>query len=164
MSEWVGRGGEGVALVTVTAVGPIRWNTADGGRPSESAVHGGPVGNGNNGNGNTPFIGRLITVELVRTLVAPWLASPDGPNRAAYWQPGGQLGLDVQEVDVSRTFAFVPGQTAVAFVLPQQVDLGYDAPMLVQIGSLFAADGAGRIETFDPDEKITLDNIGTYLP
>lgn len=163
--DWVTDfGSRGVAIVTVTSVGPIRWNTADGGRPSETALHGPPAGSGNNGNGNTPFIGQLVSVEVVRPLTGRWLGSPDAATRGAYWQPGGRLGLDVQEVDEPVSFSFVPGQTAVAFLLPQQLDLGYDAPLPVEIGSLFPVDGNGRVETFDPSERITLDTIGKYLP
>ena len=144
----------GIAVVRVVGVGPLRWTTRDGARPSEGELHGAPPGLL-----SRPGIGRLISVREVRTLSGQWLGARDG---AVYWRPGGQLGLDIQEEEIPLP-EFIVGQTAIAFVLPQDLDFGNGGPLPVQIGWLFPVDAAGRVQTLDPRETITLDTIASYL-
>ncbi|MBI2764043.1 MAG: hypothetical protein HYX54_09940 [Chloroflexi bacterium] len=77
-------------------------------------------------------------------------------------RPGGQLGLDTEEAEIPLP-EFTVGETAIAFILPQEGDLGTGGPLPVQIGWLFPVDAAGRVRTLDPRENITLDTIASYL-
>lgn len=143
----------GVALVRVADAGALRWNSDDGTRPPETALHSAPAGH-RDGYG----IGRLVTVERLELLSGRWTAS--GPS-ASYWRPGGQLGSDRFEPEINIP-ELSPGQRAIALLT--DADAGAETSLPVQAGWLFPVDAAGRVQTLDPTEQITLDSIGKYLP
>lgn len=152
--EWVASWA-GVALVDVVAVGPLRWTTPNGARPSEEVLHTAPAGHD-----NSPGIGRIITVRQARLFSGRWLGPGD---TGQYFRPGGQISLDVDVSEIPLP-ELTPRQRAIAFVLPAEGDLGSGAPQRVQIAWLFPVDADGRIQTLDPREQITLDTIASYLP
>lgn len=154
LAEWARMLGGNLALVRVVEVGPVRWNSPTGTRPDEAELHRGPA------EGETTyFIGRLITVQLERVIRGRWLPATD---TARYWRPGGAVGADVLDTAFPVP-EFQPGDRAIAFIVPKEVDLGRGGPLPVQIGSLFPVDSAGRILTLDPAEQVTLDTIDSVL-
>lgn len=153
--EWAtGSGWGGVAIAQIVQIGPLRWTTPDGTRPAESVLHGAPPDGQDH-----PGIGRVITVREIQTLTGRWLGPVDG---ATYFRPGGQLGLDVWKGEIPLP-EFNVGQTVIAFFAPQEVYLGAGGLLPMQIGWLFPVDAAGRVQTLDPRENITLDTIASYL-
>jgi len=159
-AEWsqdVVRQGNGVALVRITDVSPVRWSTATGEGP-------GPGDIARYNRAEVEFtIGRLVAVELVRMLRGTWPASG---TTALYWLPGGQLGNDL-------TLAFSgdatlneprPGALAVASTWPG-VDLDdSDGVVWLNVNRLFPADVSGRLRTYNPDETISVNDVERYLP
>lgn len=152
LGEWLDQPW-GVAIVRVESVGPIRWDTPTGERPPEELLHQAPPGHEAH-----PTIGRLVTVKQLRVLRGSWLGVPDDPDAARYWRPGGRLGADTFDVDDVRT-VFVPGQRALALLLPEPGDVGTAGSVPVQIAWLFPVRADGRIETLDRSEVITVDDV-----
>ena len=152
---WARQSG-GVALVRVVDVGPLRWNTEDGTRPPEGALHGPPPGPHADGYG----IGRLVRVQRIDLLSGRWLGASDS---ASFWWPGGTLGADVFETEVQYP-QISPGDRAIGFVMPEEGDVGVTSPIPLQVAWLFPVDGSGRVQTLDPAERITLDTIQSVLP
>lgn len=154
LREWMTIWG-GIALVEITDVGPIRWDTESGARPDETLIHSAPVGHK-----DAPGIGRLVEVRRVRTLSGQWLGAPD---LARYWRPGGRLGAD-EMIDDLGLPPLATGAQAVAFLLPQPGNVASDGTIPVEVGWLFPVDASGRVITLDPNEKITLDTMESFLP
>lgn len=144
---------DGVAIVRVVDIGAPRWSTPSGERPSEADLHAWLTAEV-----RTPLvIGRAITVELVREVQGAWPA-PGG--RAVWWVPGGRIGADEVVDGSARVREPVIGELAVAFTGAQP----YLPVPLSYIGCLFTADAAGRVETFDSSETVTLDTLDQALP
>lgn len=152
-AQWAGYF-DGVAIVRVLDVGAPRWSTPTGERPAEADLHASPT----DGVPRPPLvIGRPITVELVRDVRGAW---PAPGQRAVWWVPGGRIGAD--ELISTGPSLREPrvGELGVAFTAAK----AYLPVPLTYIGSLFAVDASGRVETFDPTEKITLDTLDQALP
>jgi len=144
---------EGVAIVRVVEVGPIRWNSASGDRPPEARLHTAPRGHRDSYN-----IGRLVVLEPVQLLAGEW---PRGVERLRYWRPGGSLGVDRFEVPLPVP-DLAAGDEAVALL--GSADAGADDSIPVQVGWLFPIDDTGRVVTLDRSEGVTLDNLDSFLP
>lgn len=156
-AEWVrdavGQGG-GVALVRVLDVSGVRWSTASGEAP-------GPTDIARANTGEVEFgIGRLVTVELVRTLRGIW---PGAANTALYWLPGGQIGIDrtLQAYDLPdpRVGSFAVVSTWSGADLDAT-----DGVVWLNVQRLFPTDPSGRVLTLDPTETIQIGEIDRYLP
>ncbi|MBA3876369.1 MAG: hypothetical protein C0498_05445 [Anaerolinea sp.] len=152
-AQWAGYF-DGVAIVRVVDVGAPRWSTPSGERPTEADLHASPTG-------DLPrpllVIGRPITVELVREVRGAW---PAPGKKAVWWVPGGRIGADELISTGPNLREPVIGELAVAFTAAQT----YLPVPLTYIGSLFAADASGRVETFDSSEMVTLDTLDQALP
>jgi len=146
---------EGVAVVTVESVSPLRWNTPDGKRPSEPALHADWSSTGDNRYG----IGRAYGVRLQRVAWGKWLAP--GPTEV-YWLGGGKLGAD-EDVNGSADLLPPPVVGGTAVVL---VGRFYSSPGVVgpTISWPFPVDANGRVITLDPTEDITLADLDQHLP
>jgi len=156
--EWARIGGGDIALVRIVGVGPVRWNSSDGTRPPEAMIE-----MPSPANGGHYFIGRVISVERVRVLSGAWSLTSE---TADYWRPGGSLGLDSFDAEIPLS-DFVVGQRAIAFMSigGSSSFMSWDGLSIpVQVGWLFPVDAAGRVQTLDPRENITLDTIASYLP
>lgn len=145
---------DGVAIVRVVDISPLRWNTPSGERPSEADLHASISGTTQ----KVLVIGRVFTVELVREVRGAW---PAPGQRAAWWVPGGRIGAD--EVISTGPNLREPaiGELAVAFTADQTYS---SAIPLRYIGDLFPVDASGRVETFDDSETVTLDTLDQALP
>lgn len=157
LRDWVRTIGPNIALVRVVGVGPVRWNSSDGTRPPEAMIEmPSPV------NGNGYFIGRVVSVERIRIVGGTWPAST---TTADYWRPGGSVGLDSFDSEIPLP-DFVVGQRAIAFMGTgdQPSFLSWDGLSIpVQVQWLFPVDAAGRVQTLDQRENITLDDFASYL-
>lgn len=147
---------DGVAIVRVVEVGALRWNTPSGERPPEADLHA-----SNDRRVGTPLvIGRAIAVELVREVRGPW---PAPGQRAVWWVPGGRIGADefilTDGVWPGREAAI--GELAVAFTRAEPTQRAIPS---AYIGYLFAVDASGRVVTYDPSERVTLDTLDQALP
>ena len=143
----------GIAVVTVESVGPLRWNTPDGSRPAEAALHAG----WDSGTADS-FIGRAYRLRLERVAWGKWTAT--GPTDI-YWLAGGKLGAD--ETGSSASDLVPPpvvGGTALA--LTGSFDFG--TGVSTTIATLFPVDAGGRVITLDPTEDITLADLDRHLP
>lgn len=153
--EWMRNWG-GIALVEVADVGPIRWDTPSGARPDESLLHSAPEGHA-----DAPGIGRVIQVRRVKLLSGAWLGNS---GLARYWRVGGSVGADEMISDLQLP-TFDSGSQAIAFLLPQPVDIGSGgAAIPVEVGWLFPIDATGRVNTLDPNEKITMQDLESLVP
>ena len=156
--DWVRTSGGNVALVRVVGVGPVRWNSSDGTRPPEAMIE-----MPSPANGGHFVIGRVVSVERIRVVAGSW---PPSAATADYWRPGGSVGLDSFDAEIPLP-DFVVGQRAIAFMGSggSSSFMSWDGLSIpVQIGWLFPVDAAGRVQTLDPRETITLDTIASYLP
>lgn len=54
------------------------------------------------------------------------------------------------------------GADAVALLV--EADAGADGSIPVQVGWFFPVDASGRVQTLDPTEDVTLDNLEAFLP
>lgn len=149
---WAGQS-QGVALVQVSDIGPLRWNSISGERPDEGALHSAPRDHRDSYN-----IGRLITVERVRLVAG---RSPTTTSTFTYWRPGGALGPDSFDAALPAPVLSV-GDRAIALLT--EADAGADGPIPVQVGWLFPLDDTGRVVTLNPNEKITLENLASFVP
>lgn len=147
---------DGVAIVRVVDISPLRWNTPSGERPSEADLHASISGTTQ----KVLVIGRVFTVELVRQVRGTW---PAPGQQAVRWISGGRIGAD-EVISTGRTLREpAVGELAVAFT----ADQAYSSELpLSYIGSfsLFATDASGRVETFDDSETVTLDTLDQALP
>jgi len=147
----------GVAIVRIVDISPVRWSTATGDGPSQADID-------RANQGQIEFtIGRLVTVELVRGLRGTW---PAAGNTALYWLPGGQIGNDrtpTFEGD-ARLIEPRPDALAVASMFAGTDMDGSAGVLFVNVQQLFPADASGRVQTFKPDETITIADIERYLP
>ncbi|MBI3746353.1 MAG: hypothetical protein HY264_07510 [Chloroflexi bacterium] len=144
---------EGIAVVTVESVSQLRWNTPDGSRPADRALHAG----WDNGTADY-FIGRAYRLRLERVAWGNWTAT--GPTDV-YWLAGGKLGAD--ETGSSASDLVPPpivGGKAVA--LTGSFDFG--TGVSTTIATLFPVDAGGRVITLDPTEDITLADLAQHLP
>ncbi len=137
---------KGIALVRVTNVGDLQYNTVDGSRPAEGTPLTGSIS-----------VGRIVEVSLVRLVKGSWLAG----QTARYWQPGGTIGADSTP---SEGFMGLPrpeqGSTMVAFLAPVAADLDpTDAELPMDIIALFPVNQAGRVLTPDPHEQVQADDL-----
>lgn len=153
LRDWMS-GWKDVALVRIEAVGPSRWNSADGSRPSEAAVHGPPP----DPNGDRFLIGRLVDVRLVRTYRGRWTTD----ELATYFSPGGVLGGDRFDPELPDP-SYETGQLAVAGLLQKPGDVGADGPVPVQVAWLFPIT-ADRVLTLDPAEDVKIQDVPSMLP
>lgn len=159
-AEWArdaARGGGGVALVRIMDVSGVRWSTASGEGSSEVDI-------ARYNRGEVEFtIGRLVTVERLRTLRGTW---PAFGATALYWLPGGQIGNDL--TPPSDLLALLneprPGSLAVASTWPGADLDGTDGVVWLNVDRLFPADASGRVRTFNPEETIMVGDIERYLP
>lgn len=140
------REANGVALVEVTRIGDVQYNTADGRRPADGAPLSGSIS-----------VGRVVEVRLLRLATGTWVSG----DIARYWQPGGTIGADTTP---SAGYMGLPrpeeGATMVAFLLPQSVDLDPTAGrLLMDVFALFPVDGSGRVITPDPQEHVEADRL-----
>ena len=142
---------EGIAVVTVESVGPLRWNTPDGSRPAEAALHAGWDGTADY------FIGRAYRLRLERVAWGKWTAT--GPTDI-YWLAGGKLGAD--ETGSSGIGLPPPVVGGTALALTGSVDFG--TGVSTTISWLFPVDASGRVITLDPTEDITLSDLDRHLP
>ncbi|MGI8872231.1 MAG: hypothetical protein ACR2KI_06500 [Candidatus Limnocylindria bacterium] len=137
---------KGVALVQVTSIGELQYNTADGLRPAEGTPLSGSIS-----------VGRIVEVRLVRLVKGAWVAG----DVARYWQPGGTIGADTAP---SEGWMGLPrpelGGTMVAFLTPQPADLDpTDAQLFVDVIALFPVADSGRVITPDPQERVQADRL-----
>lgn len=144
----------GIALVEITDVGPVRWNTVSGVRPDESLLHSAPKGHA-----DTPGIGRIVEVRRIRLISGQWLG---GEDLARYWKVGGKIAAD-EMIDSLNLPTFRSGDRALAFLLPQVGNVAVDGDLPVQVGWLFPVDASGRVQTLDPTEDVTLANLDALL-
>ncbi|MFP5343316.1 MAG: hypothetical protein ACLGIJ_10400 [Candidatus Limnocylindria bacterium] len=154
LREWMTIWG-GIALVEITEVGPIRWDTESGARPDEALIHSAPVGHQ-----DTPGIGRLVEVRRDRLLSGRWLGTSE---LARYWRPGGRVGADEMINDLGLP-PLATGTQAIAFLLRQPGDVGSQGTIPVEVGWLFPVDASGGVITLDPNEKINVDDVESFLP
>ncbi|MBI2777921.1 MAG: hypothetical protein HYX57_11760 [Chloroflexi bacterium] len=143
---------KGVAVVTVQSVSPLQWNTPDGSRPADAALHAG----WDNGTADY-FIGRAYRLQLDRVAWGQWTAK--GPTEV-YWLAGGKLGAD----ETGSTSVIVPpvvGGKAVALT-DSSTDFG--TGVSTTITWLFPVDTTGGVQTLDPTEDITLADLSQHLP
>ena len=145
---------DGVAIVRVVDISPLRWNTPSGERPSEADLHASLSGTTQ----KVLVIGRVFTVELVRQVRGTW---PAPGQQAVWWISGGRIGADEVISTGPRLREPAVGELAVAFTAAQPYG---SVPPLRYIGSLFATDASGRVETFDSSEMVTLDTLDQALP
>lgn len=147
---------EGVAVVRVESASPLQWNTPDGARPSEPALH----ADWSNPATAQYMIGRAFTLRLDRVAWGQWTAK--GPTEV-YWIPGGRLGAD-EYANGSADLVPPPvaGGMAVALTIPPMV--AQPQPPVRTIGFLFPVDPNGRVMTLDPTEALTLENLDQRLP
>lgn len=136
----------GVAVVKVTNIGDLQYNTADGQRPAEGTPLSGSIS-----------VGRIVEVKLIRLASGSWVSG----DVARYWQPGGTLGSDTTP---EEGYMGLPrpelNQTMVAFLLPQTADLDpTDSELYMDIFALFPVSASGRITTPDPKERVTTDSL-----
>lgn len=145
----------GIALVEVADVGPVRWSTVSGLRPDESLLHSAPKGHE-----DTPGIGRFIDVSRIRLIDGQWLGEGD---LARYWRVGGKIGADemIHSLDLPT---FSSGDKALAFLLPEPVNLAVDGDLPLQVGWLFPVDANGSVITLDPNERITVQDLELLVP
>lgn len=154
LREWTRIWG-GIALVEITDVGAVRWDTEAGSRPDEALIHSAPAGHG-----DAPGIGRLIEVRRIRILSGRWLGPSD---LARYWRPGGRIGAD-EMIDDLDLPTLASGAQAVAFLLPQPGNVASEGSLPVEVGWIFPIDTTGRVVTLDPDEEVTLEDLESFLP
>ena len=160
-AEWArqaARGTGGVALVRITDVSVVRWSTATGERPSEADIARAAQ------TGASIYVGRLVTVELVRMLRGSW---PVVGDTALYWLSGGQIGNDLTPSYAVN--AGLPelraGFLAVVETLPgADIDEATDGILRINVNVLFPIDDVGRVQTFWPNETITVNDLERYLP
>ena len=147
-------GFDGVAVVRVAAVGEPEWNTIDGGRPTDEALEAAM-------SGTTQFdyfIGRPVTVELVRMIRGSWTAPK---SSTVWWRAGGEVGEERVVIDDLRAPEPSIDQLAVAFT--------FDAPRMPTPGvSLYVAEvypvqADGRLLTPLPAEAISLADLPKVL-
>jgi hypothetical protein len=93
-------------------------------------------------------------------LSGQWLGDSD---IARYWRPGGRVDNDEMLVDFPIP-PFTTGQQALAFVLPQPGDVGGQGSIPVQVGWLFSVESDGRVVTLDLNERVTLDEVKSFMP
>lgn len=137
---------KGVAVVVVSGIGPLQYNTADGLRPAEGTPLSGSIS-----------VGRIVEVRLVRLVKGAWVSG----DVARYWQPGGTIGADSTPSD---GWMGLPrpelGGTMVAFLAPQPADFDpTDAQALMDIIALFPVADSGRVITPDPQEHVQADRL-----
>lgn len=148
LAEWASQF-DGVAIVRISEVGRLQWNTPTGERPSEEQLHAHDVG-------LRYWIGRPFTLELERTVRGRWT----GPGeQTQWWVAGGQLGADVTQVPEPPVPTPDVGQRAIAFT--GVFDLGTGVKEYV--GAVFPVDDAGRVITMDRGEGVTIENIDSRV-
>lgn len=151
-------GNRGVTLVRIVDVSPVRWSTATGEMPSPADLARA------NQTAASVDIGRLVTVELVRTLRGTWPAAGD---TSLYWRSGGQIGND-RTPDYAAEAGLPelrPGSLAVAEMIPAvDLDEATDGVLWVNVNVLFPVEDAGRVRTPWPTETIKIADIERYLP
>ena len=138
----------------VVNISPVQWSTASGAAPSASDLE-------RASRGDIEFtIGRIVTVERVRVLGGAW---PLAGARASYWLPGGQLGSErTPEIDLDLGLDRPRvGGLAVAGIFAG-TDLDPTTGQLT-VQQLFPADPSGRVRTFDPGERVTLDSVAAAV-
>jgi len=148
----------GVALVQIVDVSGVRWSTATGEKPSPADIVRA------NRTGASIYIGRLVTVELVRMLRG---TGPSAGSTTLYWRSGGQIGID-RTPDYAAA-AGVPelrsGSLALADLIGTfDADEATDGVLPINVNVVFPVDDVGRVRTPWPDEKIMIDDIERYLP
>lgn len=140
------RNTKGVALVQVSSIGELQYDTADGLRPAEGTPLSGSIS-----------VGRIVAVRLVRLAKGAWVAG----DVARYWQPGGTIGAVTTP---SEGWMGLPrpelGGTMVAFLAPQPADLDpTDAQLFMDVIALFPVADSGRVITPDPQERVQADRL-----
>ncbi|MBA3878078.1 MAG: hypothetical protein C0498_14385 [Anaerolinea sp.] len=160
-AEWVrdaARMSRGIALVRIVEVSGVRWSTATGEKPSPADIVRADQ------TGASIYLGRLVTVELVRMLRGAW---PAAGATALYWRSGGQIGNDrtpdyAAEAGLPELRA---GSLAVADMIPAvNLDEATDGVLWVNVNVLFPVDDVGRVRTAWPTETIMIGEIDRYLP
>lgn len=147
-------GFDGVAVVSIAALGEPEWNTVDGARPSDQALAAAM-------SGVTQFdyfIGRPVTLELVRMIRGTWTA-PE--TSTVWWRAGGEVGGDSIVIDDLRPPEPKVGQVAVAFT--------FDAPRMptpgvaLYVAEVYPVQADGRLLTPLASEAISLDDVPMLL-
>ncbi|MBI2777922.1 MAG: hypothetical protein HYX57_11765 [Chloroflexi bacterium] len=144
----------GIAVVTVESASPLQWNTPDGARPSEPALH----ADWSNPATAQYMIGRAFTLRLDRVAWGQWTAK--GPTEV-YWIPGGRLGADEY---ANGSADLVPPPVAGGMAVALTASAADSGPGVSTISWLFPVDANGRVMTLDPTEALTLENLDQRLP
>jgi hypothetical protein len=153
------RGFDGVAIIRIVDIGLLQWNTVDGTRPSEAALHTAWSVAPEEPGWADYFIGRPYTVELVRMASGRWIAPI---RRTNWWVWGGKIGADETVVsDPAGIAPRLPVKGELAVGVTSTVDFKTGVSEYVQV--LFPIDASGRVLTADPSEHVTLDDIDQHL-